>query len=155
VLTCGPGAQGARARSGIPRSGPCDRDRTEGIKLGRGERLQAALLLSTAVRLPELRQAQARVALGSPRLGREGENTMTNSMAGKRPRLGWLWGHRDWAEREGERGKGRSGQRLSNWRTGPASQRERRSARVKELAPTGRPHWAASERGGRGRESCR
>jgi hypothetical protein len=40
-----------------PRSGPCDQDRTEGIRPGRGERLRAALLLSVAVRLPELRQA--------------------------------------------------------------------------------------------------
>jgi hypothetical protein len=39
-----------------------------------------------------------------------------------------------------EREKGRSGQRLSNWRTEPARERERRSARVKKLAPTGRPH---------------
>jgi hypothetical protein len=40
-----------------PRSGPCDPDRTEGIRPGRGERLRAALLLSAAVRSPELRQA--------------------------------------------------------------------------------------------------
>jgi hypothetical protein len=33
----------------------------------------------------ELRQARARVAPGSPGLGREGENAMTNSVAGKRP----------------------------------------------------------------------
>jgi hypothetical protein len=33
-----------------------------------------------------LRQAQARVALGSPELGREGEGATANSMAGKRPR---------------------------------------------------------------------
>jgi hypothetical protein len=39
------------------RSGPCDQDRTEGIRPGRGERLRAALLLSAAVRSPELRQA--------------------------------------------------------------------------------------------------
>jgi hypothetical protein len=46
---------------------------------------EAAPLLSTTVRSPELRQAQARVALGSPELGREGEGATTNSMAGKRP----------------------------------------------------------------------
>jgi hypothetical protein len=40
-----------------PRSRPCDQDWTEGIRPGRGEWLQAALLLSTAVRSPELRQA--------------------------------------------------------------------------------------------------
>jgi hypothetical protein len=39
------------------------------------------------VRSPELRQARARVAPGSLGLGREGENTTTNSMAGKRPRI--------------------------------------------------------------------
>jgi hypothetical protein len=34
--------------------------------------------------------------------------------------------------------------------------RERKSARAKKLAPTGRPHWAASERGrARAKESCR
>jgi hypothetical protein len=55
-----------------------------------------------------------------------------------------------------ERGKGRSGQRLSNWGTGPARQRERRSARVKKLVPTSRPHWAASAREGRERGTdCR
>jgi hypothetical protein len=41
---------GARARSGISRSEPCDEDRMEGIRPGRGERLRAALLLSAAVR---------------------------------------------------------------------------------------------------------
>jgi hypothetical protein len=50
-------AQAARARSGIPRSGPCDQDQTEGIKPGRGERLRAALLLFVVVRSPKLRQA--------------------------------------------------------------------------------------------------
>jgi hypothetical protein len=46
-----------------------------------------ALLLSAAVRSPELRQARARVALGSLELGREGGNVTVNSMAGKRPRI--------------------------------------------------------------------
>jgi hypothetical protein len=57
ALRGGPGAQGVRARSGIPRSGLCDQDRTEGIRLGRGDRLWAALLLSTAARSPELGRA--------------------------------------------------------------------------------------------------
>ena len=43
------------------------------------------MLLSAVVKLPELRLVRARVAQGSPELGREGENTMANSMAGKRP----------------------------------------------------------------------
>jgi hypothetical protein len=68
-----------------PRSGSCDQDRTEGIRPGRDERLRAVLLLSAAVRLPELRQARGRVVLGSPELGREGENATANSVAGKRP----------------------------------------------------------------------
>jgi hypothetical protein len=46
---------------------------------------EVAPLLSAAVRSPELRQAQARMALGTPELGREGEGATTNSMAGKRP----------------------------------------------------------------------
>jgi hypothetical protein len=49
------------------------------------ERLRAALLLSAAVRSPELRQARARGVPGSPELGREGENSTANSMARKRP----------------------------------------------------------------------
>jgi hypothetical protein len=61
-----------------PRPGLCDQNRTEGIRPRKGERLQAALLFSTAVRSLELRQARARVALGSPELGREGENDTTN-----------------------------------------------------------------------------
>jgi hypothetical protein len=65
----------------------CDEDRTEGIRSWRGERLRAVLLFSAAVRSPELKKARARVALGSPELGREGENTTVNSMAGKRPRI--------------------------------------------------------------------
>jgi hypothetical protein len=48
-------------------------------------RLRVALFLSVAVGSPELRLARARVAPGSPELGREGENATTNSMAGKRP----------------------------------------------------------------------
>jgi hypothetical protein len=43
-----------------PRSGSCDQDRTGEIRPGRDERLRAALLLSAAVRSPELRQACAR-----------------------------------------------------------------------------------------------
>jgi hypothetical protein len=54
---------------------------------GGGERLRAALLLSAAVKSPELRQARARRVPGWPGLGREGENATTNSMAGKRPRI--------------------------------------------------------------------
>ena len=49
--------------------------------------MRAALLLSAAVRSPELGQARARVAPVSPELDREGENATANSMAGKRPRI--------------------------------------------------------------------
>jgi hypothetical protein len=66
-----------------PRNGPCDQDRTGEIRLGRVERLRAALLLSAAVRSPELGQARARVAPGSPGLGREGEDATVNLVAGK------------------------------------------------------------------------
>jgi hypothetical protein len=48
-------------------------------------RLRAALLISATVRSPDLGQARARVAPGSPGLGREGENATANSVAGKRP----------------------------------------------------------------------
>jgi hypothetical protein len=54
---------------------------------GRDERLRAVLLLSAVVRSPELRQARARVAPGSPGLGRRGEDATANSVAGKRPRI--------------------------------------------------------------------
>jgi hypothetical protein len=67
----------------------------EGIRPRRGERLRAALLFSAAVRSPELRLARARVAPGSPELGREGENTTANSMAGKRPRIRGQRGEND------------------------------------------------------------
>jgi hypothetical protein len=46
---------------------------------------EAAPLLSTAVRSPELRQARARVAPRSLELGRGEEGTTANSMAEKRP----------------------------------------------------------------------
>jgi hypothetical protein len=69
------------------------RDLGHAIKIGRGrsdqggERLRAALLLSVAVKSPELGHARARVVPGSPGLGREGENATANSVAGKRPRI--------------------------------------------------------------------
>jgi hypothetical protein len=85
ALTGGPGAQGECARSRYLRSGPCDQDRTKGIRPGRDEWLRVALLLSAAVRSSELRQARARVFPGSLELGREGENATVNSVAGKRP----------------------------------------------------------------------
>jgi hypothetical protein len=56
-----------------------------GDQTGGVEWLRAVLLISAAVRSPELRLAQARVAQGSPELDREGKNDMANSMAGKRP----------------------------------------------------------------------
>jgi hypothetical protein len=79
-------ASGARARGGIPWSGPFDLNRTEGIRPGK-QTAAAAPLLSVAVRSPELRQAQARVAPGSLELGRGEEGAMANSVAGKRPRI--------------------------------------------------------------------
>jgi hypothetical protein len=86
ALTGGPGAQGVRARSGIRDLGRAIKIRRRGSDRG-SEQLRAAPLLSAAVKSPELRQARARVAPGSPGLGREGENATANSMAGKRPRI--------------------------------------------------------------------
>jgi hypothetical protein len=58
-----------------------------GNQTGETDVCEAAPLLSAAMRSPELRQVQARVAPRSPELGREGEGTTTKSMAGKRPRI--------------------------------------------------------------------
>jgi hypothetical protein len=58
-----------------------------GDQIGGSEQLRAALLISAAVRSQELTQARARVAPGSPGLGREGENATANSVAGKRPQI--------------------------------------------------------------------
>jgi hypothetical protein len=55
-------------------------DQTRGNK-----RLRAAPLLSAEVKSLELGQARARVAPGSPELGRGEEGATTNSMAGKMP----------------------------------------------------------------------
>jgi hypothetical protein len=77
--------QGARARIGISRSGSCDQDRTGEIRSG-GERLRAAPLLTT-VKSPELGRARATAVLGSPELGREGENDSANSVVGLWPRV--------------------------------------------------------------------
>jgi hypothetical protein len=68
-----------------PWSRPYDQDRSEGIRPRENRRLRAAQLLSAAVRSPELRLARARVAPGSPELGREEEGAKANSMAGKGP----------------------------------------------------------------------
>ena len=85
TLEGGLGAQGARARSGILRSGSGDQDRTREIRPGEGERPRAAPLLLATEKSPELGQARARVAPKSPGLGRVGENATMNSVAGKRP----------------------------------------------------------------------
>jgi hypothetical protein len=53
--------------------------------------------------------------------------------------------------RRRERREGRSGQRLGDWQSGPARQRETWSARVKKLAPTGWPHWQRGRERGRAR----
>jgi hypothetical protein len=82
----GTGAGHACAKR-YPRSRSCDQDRTREIRPGRDEPLRAALLLSAVVRSLELRQARARVAPGSPGLGRAGEDATTNSVAGKKPQI--------------------------------------------------------------------
>jgi hypothetical protein len=79
-------AAGAHAQSGIPavRTVRSESDGGEN-QTGGNRQLRAALLLSATVRSPELMQARARVAPGSPELGRGDEGATTNSMAGKRP----------------------------------------------------------------------
>jgi hypothetical protein len=66
-----------------------------GDQTGGDDRLRATLLPSVSARSPVLRLARARVALGSPELGREGENATVNSMAGKRPRIHGQIGEND------------------------------------------------------------
>jgi hypothetical protein len=75
----------ARVREAVPTIWAVRSRSDGGGHTGGVERLRAALLMSAAVRSPELRLARARVAPGSPELGREGENAMANSMAWKRP----------------------------------------------------------------------
>jgi hypothetical protein len=84
ALTGGPGHQ-ACGREAVSRG------LGRAIKIGRREirpgnrLLRAAPLLSAEVRSPELRQARARVAPGSPELDRGEEGATANSVAGKRP----------------------------------------------------------------------
>jgi hypothetical protein len=79
------------------------RSESDGGDQTRGNsRLRAAPLLSAAVKSPELRLARARVAPGSPELGREEEGAMANLMAGKRPRI-----HGQRGENGGEKASGR------------------------------------------------
>jgi hypothetical protein len=86
ALTDGPGRR-ARVREAVSRNlGRAIKIRRERSDRG-GERLRAAPLLSTVVKSPKFVQAHARVVLGSPGLGREGENATANSVAGKRPRI--------------------------------------------------------------------
>jgi hypothetical protein len=71
------------------------RSRSDGGSDRGNRRLWAAPLLSAVVRSPELRRARARVAPGSPELGRGEEGATTNSMAGKRPRIHGQRGEND------------------------------------------------------------
>jgi hypothetical protein len=82
ALTSGPGRACAK-RYPVVRAA---RSRSDGGNQTRkDERLRAALFISATMRSLELRQARARVALGSPELGREGEGATAKSMAAKRP----------------------------------------------------------------------
>jgi hypothetical protein len=78
-------AQHQRGNGRLQGSEPFDQDRMGEIRPGETDVREAAPLLSAAVKSPELRLAQARVALGLPELGRGEEGATTNSMAGKRP----------------------------------------------------------------------
>jgi hypothetical protein len=84
ALTGGPGRQACKRELVSRGPGRSIWIRRRGSDRGNG-RLLAAPLLSTAVKSPALRLARARVALGSPELGREGEGATANSMAGKMP----------------------------------------------------------------------
>jgi hypothetical protein len=68
ALTGGPGRQ-ARVREVVP-AVRAVRSKSDGGDQTRGGRLRAALFLSAEVRSPKLRLARARVAPGSPELGR-------------------------------------------------------------------------------------
>jgi hypothetical protein len=77
---------GAPARSGIPRSGLCDQDRTWEIRPVETDVREAAPLLSAAVKSPELRLAQRRTqwrGRGHESMGREGRTTVRESRAGQ------------------------------------------------------------------------
>jgi hypothetical protein len=66
-----------------PRSGPCDRDRTGEIRPGESERLRAALLLSAAVKSPELGQARARGFRGRQDWAERGRMPRRTQLQGK------------------------------------------------------------------------
>jgi hypothetical protein len=74
--------QGARARSGIPCSGLCDPNRTEEIKAGGVDWLQAAPLLLAVVGSPELGRVRVTAVPGSPGLARNEEEEAANSLVG-------------------------------------------------------------------------
>jgi hypothetical protein len=61
-----------RARSGIPRFGPCDQDRSWEIRPGGGERLRVAPLLFAAVKSPELGRVRATTVFGVAGIGQRG-----------------------------------------------------------------------------------
>jgi hypothetical protein len=83
-----------------PRSKSFDQDRTGGSDR-ENRRLRVVSLLSVAVRSPELRRARARVASGSPELGRGEEGATANSMMGKRPRIHGQRGENDGGKTSG------------------------------------------------------
>jgi hypothetical protein len=84
TLIDGTGRQ-ARVREAVPTVRAVRLRSDRGGSYWGNRRLRAMPLLFVAVKSPELRLAQARVALGSPELGRGEEGATTNSMAGKRP----------------------------------------------------------------------
>ena len=78
------------------------RSRSDGeIRLGKTDVCEAAPLLSATVKSPELRQVRARVAPGSPELGRGEEGATASSMGGKGPRI-----HGQRGENGGEKASG-------------------------------------------------
>jgi hypothetical protein len=95
-------ASGARAKR-YPAVRAVRSESDGGDQTGETDVREAAPLLSTVVRSPELRQARARVAPGSPELGRGEEGATANSIARKRPRI-----HGQRGENDGEKVSGGS-----------------------------------------------
>jgi hypothetical protein len=74
-------AHGARARSGVPRSGPCVREQTVEIN-ARGLRLLRRRSYSSLVKSSELGQVWATAVLRSPGLARIDEENPANTLVG-------------------------------------------------------------------------
>jgi hypothetical protein len=104
-------------------------------------RVPTASLLPGAVKSPELGRAWARAVLGSPELGRDGENNSANSVARLWPRDRGQRGENGGEKAPG--GPGNSGEGFRPWRGGLRRARswDSFSRARKSQGPT-RGHWA-------------